>query len=130
KEQGLVLGAGDGRYTARPSKSDPLPDGSRAVLATLGEAYARFAGRWLGVRDASGYATESPVAGLEQWDWGSHAGPFGNWAYEDLVRDAMQRMPQLRVVVGVGYYDTLTTMGASEYLLAQAGWPPGRTQLA
>lgn len=129
KEQGLVLGANDGRYTAKPDKPGALPDASMAVLVPLNAAYQQFASRWLGVPSGATYVTQSPITDLESWDWGSKAGPFGNWPYDASVREAMQRLPELKVVLGAGHYDTLTTTGATEYLLAQAGWPADRVTL-
>lgn len=128
KDQNLVLGASDGRYTAHPDAEHPLPDASAAVLAPAEAAFAGYARQWLDLPQAQ-YVTDSPVNSLADWDWGSKAGPFGNWPYDVAVRTAMEKLPELRVRVGVGYYDTLTTLGASEYLLRQSGWPADRVDL-
>jgi len=128
KDQNLVLGATDGRYTAHPDADHPVPDASSAVLAPAEAAFETLARQWLHLPQAH-YVTESPAGGLGDWDWGSKAGPFGNWPYDAAVRTAMQKLPQLRVRVGVGYYDTLTTLGATEYLFRQSGWPADRADL-
>jgi hypothetical protein len=39
----------------------------------------------------------------------------------------MAANPEFRVIVGVGYHDAMTTVGASEYAVAQAGWPKERS---
>jgi len=41
----------------------------------------------------------------------------------------MSMNPRLRVVVGNGWYDTMTTMGAAQLLVSQSGWDPARTRL-
>jgi len=33
-------------------------------------------------------------------------------------------------VVGAGYHDLTTTIGASEYAIAQSGWPRDRVRMA
>ena len=46
------------------------------------------------------------------------------------LKEVMDRLPDFRLLVGVGIYDTSTTIGASEYALAQSGWPADRTSIA
>ena len=37
--------------------------------------------------------------------------------------------PKFRVLVGNGYHDTQTTVGAARYMVDQSGWPADRTTL-
>jgi hypothetical protein len=40
----------------------------------------------------------------------------------------MRRNPQLRLMVGTGYYDLVTTLGSAEYTVTHAGIPLEATQ--
>ncbi|WP_144006580.1 S10 family peptidase [Pelomonas sp. KK5] len=127
-DKGLVLGANDGRYTAKAGK--PGEDASGVILPRLYEAFADYQKRELGLPATLGaYETDSPVKnGLDGWNWGN-AQPFGDWPYMEDLRVAMQKAPALRVFVGTGYHDTLTTVGAAEQALAQSGWPRERVTM-
>ena len=129
-EQGLVLGANDGRYTAKPGKPGEMSDASGVILPRLYEAFADYQKNELGVPAALGpYEFDSPVkGGLDAWNWGN-AQPFGDWPYMEDLRVAMQKNMTLRVFVGTGYHDTLTTVGAAEQALAQSGWPRERVTM-
>lgn len=129
KAENLVLGGSDGRYTMTPEKPGSLADASAAIYPAIFKAFNLYAIESLGVNADLPYVTDSPVTNLGQWDWGSKAGPFGNWPYADGISAAFAKFPQLQLVLGVGYYDTLTTTGATEYLLQQHNWPSGQVML-
>lgn len=125
--RGLVLGANDGRYTAKAGQ--PGEDASGVILPRLYEAFADYQKQELGIPAALGaYELDSPVKGLDGWSWGN-AQPFGDWPYMEDLRVAMQKSPSLRLFVGTGYHDTLTTVGAAEQALAQSGWPRERVTM-
>lgn len=128
-DQGLVLGANDGRYTAKPKGAGDMSDASGVILPRLFEAFGTYQRDELGVPASLGkYETGSPVKGLDGWNWGN-AQPFGDWAYMEDLRVAMQKNPSLRLFIGTGYHDTLTTVGAAEHALAQSGWPRDRVTM-
>ncbi|KFZ36572.1 hypothetical protein HR45_15680 [Shewanella mangrovi] len=129
KQQQLVLGGSDGRYTAKAPKQGQLVDGAGVVYPPLSEAFKQYAANELGVVNADSYQVSSPVSSLAQWDWGSKAGPFGNWPYANGITAGFKAFPKLQLIVGVGYYDTQTTTGATEYLLNQEPWPASQVQL-
>ena len=58
-----------------------------------------------------------------RWNYGNGPGapPTRNFATDLAV--AMRRNPQLRLMVGCGYYDLATTLGSSEYAIRHAGIP-------
>ncbi|MDC8831907.1 S10 family peptidase [Alteromonas gilva] len=126
KHKGLVLGANDGRYVQAPSEDAPLPDGSSTIYPAVFRAFDTIAAQKLGVDTPREYVVSSPVKGLGDWDWGSKAGPFAKYPYANGIADAMVQYPQLTVMVGAGHYDTLTTTGATDYLLRHADWPKER----
>jgi carboxypeptidase C (cathepsin A) len=41
----------------------------------------------------------------------------------------LQANPQAKVLVSAGYYDTMTTWGASQYLVNQETWPKEQVSL-
>lgn len=123
KDEGKVLGANDGRYTGPDGKGDP----ANAIYPAVFAAFRDYASGTLGIPGDLAYLTDSPVrAGLDSWRWGA-ASPFGNWPYGASLAKAMELAPRLRLAIGVGYQDTLTTTGASEYAIAQSRWPRERT---
>lgn len=128
RDEGLVIGSNDGRYTARPTADNPLPDGSAVVYPPLFEHFNRYLREQLGADTGFEYRTQSPVGGLQNWDWGN-ASPFGDWPYMAALRQAMETAPGLRLMIGVGYHDNLTTVGATEHAVAQSGWPAERTAI-
>lgn len=129
KADNLILGASDGRYTAKPERAGDVPDGSATIYPAIFNAFASYKQSMLGINSDAPYVVSSPVSSLAQWDWGSKAGPFGNWPYAEGISAALTHFPAMQLVLGVGYYDTLTTTGATEYLLQQNDWPASRVHL-
>ncbi len=124
KADGAVLGANDARYTGPAGKGDPAD----AVVPAVGAAFKQYISATLGVPADAEYLTESPVRELDDWRWGATT-PFSNWPYMDNIGKAMTLLPNLKLAIGVGYQDTLTTVGATEYAVSQSKWPADRTRL-
>jgi carboxypeptidase C (cathepsin A) len=62
-----------------------------------------------------------------RWDYGFGPGvPAGRNFALDLAA-AMTRNPQMRLMVGAGYYDLVTPLGSAEYTVTHAGIPLART---
>jgi len=127
KDNNFVIGYYDGRYTAE-GKESKTPDPSRKINAAVISGFKIYAEEHLKL-DLTEYITDSPVKGLEGWKWGGST-PFSDWPYMESIRKAMTKNPELRIVVGAGYHDLTTTIGASEYAIAQSGWPRGRVRMA
>jgi carboxypeptidase C (cathepsin A) len=124
----LILGADDGRYVAPAGKPGELPDASENILPSVVASFEQYMKNELKLDLTEPYVVASPVKGLEGWRWGGST-PFSDWPYMQSVKEAMAKDPDLKVAVGVGYYDLLTTTGASEYAIAQSGWPRDRVDL-
>lgn len=125
--EGKQTGLYDGRYTLplSPSGGDPVADDPAmgqyvpAYVATLND-YMR---NDLGVRIDSGYEAISFRQVNGRWDYGFGPGvPVGRNFAEDLAI-AMRRNPHLRTMIGIGYYDLVTTLGAAEYMATHSGLP-------
>ncbi|MDV6332945.1 S10 family serine carboxypeptidase-like protein [Asticcacaulis sp. 201] len=124
------LGLYDGRYTLplRGSGGDPVADDP-----AMGQYVPGFLAVWSDyARKDLGITTPAPYRAIEfrtvngRWNWGQGPGiqPTTNYA-EDLAV-AMRRNPSLRLMVGEGAYDLVTTMGEADYTIAHAGISPSQ----
>jgi carboxypeptidase C (cathepsin A) len=128
-----IIGMSDGRYIAplKPAGDDGgqgPADPARAIAKALIEAFHRYLTTDLGVPSAEQYVTESPVKGLGDWAWGGTS-PFSWFQYGDAVSLLLEANPEAKVLVSAGYYDTMTTWGASQYLVNQEPWPKEQVSL-
>ncbi|MFN3311999.1 MAG: S10 family peptidase [Hyphomonas sp.] len=128
KDQGLVLGRNDGRYTgplggARNDPSSVLQDAYQTHFAT----YIAETFNGLSLEDYRAIFSAGP--GFDSWNWGA-ASPFGHYAYAEGINAAFAAYPEFRVLVGSGYHDTLTTVGAADYLVDQSDWPLDRVRIS
>lgn len=130
RERGLLLGRSDARYVAPLTEADGRIDPSDVVAAAAERLFAEYLRRELKVTWPDRYVAMAE-AGFGGWDWGagSALGPFGDWPYHTGISAMMAHNPTFRVVVGNGFYDTQTTMGAAELLATQSGWDPARVTL-
>ena len=129
-DQGLVLGANDGRYVAKADPKGGLPDASGRIYPFVFKAFNQYSRGFLGVSAADSYVVESPTEGYAPgWNYGGAASPFSDWPFMTSINQAMTAYPHLRIMVGTAYHDTLTTTGAAEYAVAQSGWPRERVML-
>ena len=74
--------------------------------------------------------TQSPVTDFAAWKWdGSGTSPFADWPYTvSLLTEVFSLNPQFRVMVGNGWQDTQTTVGAAILAVDQSGWPRDRVR--
>lgn len=82
----------------------------------------------LGVPAAVGrYATGNPAENyFTRWGWADVVSPFLDMPYVGQLKTAMEANPAMRLFVANGYFDTQTTIGAMDYLVAQSGLPRDR----
>lgn len=121
REEGVVLGRYDARYTALRAPDAGLtvgPDPFSAVSALYGKAMIAELDR-RGVPGAGDYRVIARGEG--GWAYGSGDSPFNDWPFMTEIERAMERDPRLRLFVGTGLYDLTTTVGAADYLIAQSG---------
>lgn len=131
-DQGKEIGMYDGRYTLPLASSgkDPVADDPAMGQYVPGfvAAYNMYARNELGVNIDDTYQAIAFRSVNGPWDYGR--GPGGgadkNFALDLAV--AMRRNPQLRLMVGTGYYDLVTTVGSAEYTVTHAGIPLEATQ--
>jgi carboxypeptidase C (cathepsin A) len=122
---GFVLDTNDARYMAPVGSG--AASGPAGVFAPAAVEHFRT---FLDVPPEAGvYFTGIPTSGgLNGWDWDAQKSPFGDWPWVKEVRDLMTENPKFRVFVGNGYYDTQTTLGAMDLLVAQSSWPRSRVR--
>jgi carboxypeptidase C (cathepsin A) len=129
KDRGLLLGRNDGRYVAPMTKKGLADDPSGVIMAPFQRLFAEYVSSDLKVDWSERYIPAATGDNLDDWKWGG-AGPFADWPYSDRLRKVMKANPRFHVLIGNGYHDTQTTVGAAEYAVRQAGWPDGRATLS
>jgi carboxypeptidase C (cathepsin A) len=115
---GQILSASDGRYLLdAQGDSASVPD-----YNAVAERYYR---QVLKVPAQTGrYATAMPTSSdFNAWDWDTNKSPFGDYPWVGQLRELLASNPRCRLLVGNGYYDSQTTLGAMDYLAAQSGFP-------
>ena len=125
KAEGKVLGRSDGRYVG----DNPQGDASGVLQEAYITSFRRYVSEVFDLEIDENYQTLADVGGLNAWGWGA-ASPFGHFDYSVRLEKAFEADPDFRLLIGNGYHDTMTTVGAADYLVAQAGWPVDRVRLS
>jgi carboxypeptidase C (cathepsin A) len=133
KNNEQVIGRADGRYVgpARVEGAEegaPPPDPSGPLPQRLAEVFQDYLVSDLRAPSAEQYVIGSPVRGLNDWEWAGQT-PFSRFDYGDGLQVLFDKHPAARVEVWAGYYDTMTTTGASKYLVDQETWPRQQVRL-
>ncbi len=129
KDRGLLLGRNDGRYVAPMTKKGLAEDPSAVIMAPFHRLLGEYIRNDLKVDWPEPYLLMATSDNLDAWKWGG-SGPFADWPYSDRLLKVMKANPRFHVLIGNGYDDTQTTVGAAEYAVRQAGWPEGRASLS
>jgi carboxypeptidase C (cathepsin A) len=129
KDRGLLLGRNDGRYVAPMGKKGLAEDPSGVLMAPFERLFAEYIHNDLKVDWPDKYIPMAASENLEGWKWGG-SGPFADWPYSGRLLKVMNANPRFRVLIGNGYDDTQTTVGAADYAVRQSGWPEGRATLS
>lgn len=128
KDKQLLLGRTDGRYVAEMTDKGIGPDPFEVVMQPFNTLFGDYLRKELKVSWPDPYVQDSPVKDLDGWDWGDRT-PFSRFAYGDRLNKVMASNPRFQVLVGNGYFDTQTTVGAANLAVRQSGWPAGRARL-
>ncbi|MHB8054120.1 MAG: S10 family peptidase, partial [Candidatus Aminicenantales bacterium] len=131
KADGKQLGAYDSRFTLplNPSGKDPVADDPAMAQYTpsMVAAFNEYLKKELGVEMELSYDTIEFKTVNFRWDYGFGPGiPFPSRNHAKDLAVAMRRNPSLKLFVGAGYFDFVTTFGSAEYTIAHAGIDPGR----
>jgi carboxypeptidase C (cathepsin A) len=129
KDRGLLLGRNDGRYVAPMTKKGLAEDPSSVITAPFQRLFGEYVREELGLDWTDPYIPMATGDKFEAWKYGGN-GPFSDWPYSDRLLKVMKANPRFRVLIGNGYHDTQTTVGAAEYAVRQSGWPEGRATLS
>jgi carboxypeptidase C (cathepsin A) len=128
KDRKQLLGRNDGRYVAPITDKGLAPDPSDVVMAPFKRLFADYIRNDLKLDWTDEYVLFKETS-LDGWKWGG-SGPFADWPYSDRLLKVMKANPRFHVLIGNGYHDTQTTVGAAEYAVRQAGWPEGHATLS
>jgi carboxypeptidase C (cathepsin A) len=128
--QGRQLGAYDSRYTLATAGAgnDPVVDDPAMGQYTPAfvAAFNQYLTDELGVRSTERYI---PIAWTDvnfRWNYGAGPGIQQPHNYANDLATAMRRNPELRVFIGAGYFDLVTTLGGAEYAMTHAAVPQDR----
>lgn len=129
KDEGLALGDYDARYTLplAGASDDPVIDDPAMGQYTPGfvTGFNQYLRDELKVTPPAAYV---PIAWSNvnfRWDWNAGGMSQGRDYAQDIAA-AMRRNPQLKLFIGVGYYDLVTTLGSAEYAMNHAPVPADR----
>jgi carboxypeptidase C (cathepsin A) len=130
RDEGKQVGSYDSRFTLplKASGGDPVSDDP--AMGQYVPAFIAVLNSY--VRDELGVAVAEKYRAIEfrevnaRWDYGAGPGSRPARNFADDLAAAMRRNPALRLLVGTGYYDLVTTMGAASYMLAHTDIPPDR----
>jgi carboxypeptidase C (cathepsin A) len=132
-DSGQQVGKYDSRFVLPLSSSgnDPVADDP-----AMGQYVPGFvAALNLHVRNEIGAVIAEDYLPIEfhkvngRWDYGRGPGIQVPANHADDLAVAMRRNPGLRLFVGTGYYDLVTTVGAAEYMAAHTDLPADRVTL-
>ena len=130
KDKGEILGMIDARYAGPNSRDGNAGDPAGVITKAYEAAFTNYLREDLGVADTADYLTEEPVEGLGGWKWdGTGTSPFADWPYPNLLTEVFAANPKFKLMIGNGYEDTQTTVGAAQYLVDRSNWPRDRVSL-
>lgn len=122
---GQRLATNDARYAGPAEGPDPF----EAVPQTFGTLFKSYLASDLGAGSVGEYGLASPyTGGFNGWNWGPSKSPFGDWPYGQAITEQMEKNPRFRLLIGNGWTDTQTTVGAMDLLVSQSGWPRDRVR--
>jgi carboxypeptidase C (cathepsin A) len=130
RDQKLVVGRLDSRFTgidrsllAETGSYDPSETAIRPPYTSMFNEYVRTE---LGYKSDLEYYILGGGFGFNEWDWGSAAAGFPDTA--QLLRDAFERNPYMKLFVASGYFDLATPYYATQYTLNHMGLDPKEHQ--
>ncbi len=130
---GRQVGKYDARFTLPLAADGGDPVADDPAMAQYVPAFVAAVN--LHLRDELGVTLPEPYLAIEfhrvngRWDWGHGPGVPSRGDYAGDLAVAMRRNPALRLFVGSGYYDLVTTAGAAEYMVTHNDLPAGRVTL-
>ncbi|PRB43036.1 hypothetical protein CQ020_05950 [Arthrobacter sp. MYb23] len=134
RSKGLRLGKYDARYATASWDADrgdlPLDPDTETFAPIFQACLEQVLTEIVGVETDREYLRhDEGLAG--KWDWSlepldATGGPFARFDHVGSLIKWMHRGNTSRLLIGTGLYDTLTTIGAADILLATANLPIGR----
>ncbi|MDO9432920.1 MAG: hypothetical protein Q7T84_16580 [Phenylobacterium sp.] len=131
--ESLQVGAYDGRYTLpiNGGSGDPVADDPAMGQYTPGfvAAFNTYAQNELKIEPSDRYQAIVFADINSRWNWGAGPGTLVPRNYGVDLAAAMRRNPSMRVFIGAGYYDLVTTFGAAEHTVRHSGLAQDRVTL-
>ncbi len=132
-DQGQQVGAYDSRFLLPLAASGNDPVADDPAMAQYVPAFVAAVN--MHMRDELGVTIDDTYLPIEfhkvngRWDYGNGPGVPSRDNHADDLAVAMRRNPSLKLFVGTGYYDLVTTVGAAAYTIAHADIPRDRVTL-
>jgi len=131
RREGRQLGAYDSRYSLAPPAAGAPPDpvSDDPAMGQYTPVFLAAMHRYL--REELQIVVDRPYEAIAfrsinfKWDYSPGSSPGAAPAPQSLAA-AMRRNPSLRLFVGTGYFDLVTTLGAANYMTAHTGLPLDR----
>lgn len=126
------IGLYDARFTLplAPNGNDPVADDP-----AMGQYVPAFVGGLNGyMRRDLKVALDQPYEAIAfrtvnaRWDYGMGPGIPSRRNFGEDLGIAMRRNPGMRLMVGTGYFDLVTTLGAAEHVIRHSGIPLSATR--
>ena len=116
KDQKLVIGRIDGRYTGPATGGDMGDGASDPSMAALGDVFGTAVNQY--INDELGFHTDQPYEPLslevnEKWNY--PGSPIG-FSQEKIIYEMMSKNRFLKIWVLCGYYDMATPFFAAEWV--------------
>lgn len=131
KDDGLILGMYDARYTAAaPEPGKRAADPSMKVQPAFVAAVTDHLKNDLHVTLEEEYRpADAAVRGPGGWDYGAPPSPFSDYDFPSAISRVMSAQPEFRLMIGTGLYDTTTTYGPVRYMVTRRNFPTDRVVL-
>jgi carboxypeptidase C (cathepsin A) len=125
RDQGLMVGRLDSRFAGPGPDAQgehlPYDPGMDQLTGLYARAYHSVLAEHLGVTDEAAYTILSRQTNRD-WQWDDATNQALDVAHQ--LRDALNSLPHLRVLVASGRFDLATPYAAADYTMARLGLQP------
>jgi carboxypeptidase C (cathepsin A) len=131
--EGKEVGMYDSRFVLPRENAGGDPVADDPAMAQYVPGYVAAVNAYL--RDELGVTLDRSYDAIEfrrvnaRWDYGHGPGVPASRNFANDLATAARRNPDLRVFVGTGYYDLVTTAGSALYTFAHSGMDRDRVRL-
>lgn len=135
QDENEVLAGDDGRFveklvpgTTNAASVDPFMD---QIAPAIKSGFNDYLESGLRITTLDTYKIQAADIDIKNWDWDTGAPGTARFYFNvaPLIAGAMHANPQLRLMIGTGYYDLLTPFFSAEHTVSHSGIPLSRVQI-